>query len=161
MGKTDMERDVGAQWDWKLEATLGVGDPAKKGGLSWSSFRSHGLPVILSVWVYTLGVLGVLRPLLVGGPSGEIALSQDRPPFLAAQLHLCCSRGTHLMGLYLDLPASEKGCRSRNLGEKLGFAVVFISQSCSPASFSTVLMTLHMAYAPTVLPMPGDPGVEP
>lgn len=61
------------------------------------------------------------------------------------------------MGLYLDLPASEKGCRSRNLGEKIEFAVVLISKSCSLVSLPTVLMTLHMACAPTVLPMPRGP----
>lgn len=27
MGKADKERDVGTHWDWKLEATVGVGDP--------------------------------------------------------------------------------------------------------------------------------------
>lgn len=107
------------------------------------------------MWECTLGVLGVLRLVLVGDPSGDIASSQDRQ--WVAQLHPCCSRGTQLMGLYLDLSALEKGCRSRDLEEKLGFEVVFISQSCSPASFPTVLMTLHMACAPTVLPMPGGP----
>lgn len=113
------------------------------------------------MWECTLGVLGVLSLVLVGDPSGDIALSWDRPPFLVAQLCPCCFRGTHLMSLYPDLPASEKGCRSRNLEEKLGFAVVFISQSCSSASFPTVLMTLHMACAPTVLPMPRGPRSRP
>lgn len=56
---------------WRQQLGLGI--------LCWPSFGSWGLAVVLSVWECTLGVLGVLSPVLVGDPSGDIALSQDRP----------------------------------------------------------------------------------
>lgn len=45
------------------------------GILSWPSFGSQGLAVVLSVWECTPKVLRVLRLVL----AGDIALSQDRP----------------------------------------------------------------------------------
>lgn len=103
---------------WRQQLGLGI--------LSWPSFGSQGLAVVLSVGVHPRGVRGAEAGTGWGPVWGHCTVP-GQAPFLAAQLQPCCSRGTQPMGLYLDLPASEKGCRSRNLGEKLGFVVVFIS----------------------------------
>lgn len=69
-------------------------------------------------------------------------------PVLGCSVASMVFRGIQLMGLYLDLPASEKVCRSRNLGEKIEFADVLISKSCSLVSLPTVLMDTAYGMLP-------------
>lgn len=111
MGTADQERDVGAHWDWKLEATVGDGEPVLP------SFGSQGLAVVFSVWECTPKVLGVLRPVLIGDPSGDMALSQDRPlSWLFSCIH-AVPEGLSLWVCTLICQLQRKGIGARTGGK--------------------------------------------
>lgn len=152
MGEAERDEDAGAHWDQGLEAAVGADGPIL--APFWVTGACCGARC---VGEHPWGFSDAEAPGWLG-PSGDIwdLHCPTWCPFPS------CSGVSMLfpggpspgrglrVGPYRDLLTLGKGCGSRNLGKKMGFGVIFllVSQSCSPASLPTALMTLHMARVP-------------